>query len=127
MARVLLIEDDEAVLTANRAALQARGHLVFEARGATEALSAIEEVKPDAAVLEPLVVGLSSGFEFADRLALALGHRPLLLLSRADEVLDAKTRRQQDRDGWTRAVRFLEKPVPPERLAEELEHVLAED
>jgi len=71
-----------------------------------------------------MVVGLESGFDFADRLAEAIDPRPVIILSRADDFLDAATRRAQDRDGWTKATLFMEKPLDPERLAEEVEHAL---
>ena len=125
MATVLLIDDEADVMAANRLALLANGHRVWVATTATEALAALVEEKPDAVVIETMVVGLESGFDFADRLAEAIDPRPVIILSRADDFLDAATRRAQDRDGWTKAALFMEKPMAPERLAEEVEHALA--
>ena len=126
MANVLLIDDEAEVAAANQAALEAGGHHVWVARTATEALAALPTAKPDAVVLETMAVGLSSGFDFANQLAQTLGAERVLILTRADDFLDPATRRKQDRDGWIRAARFMEKPMSPERLAEEVEHVLAE-
>lgn len=125
MATVLLIDDEADVMAANRLALLANGHRVWVATTATEALAALVEEKPDAVVVETMVVGLEAGFDFADRLAEAVDPRPVIILSRADDFLDAATRRAQDRDGWTKATLFMEKPMAPERLAEEVEHALA--
>ena len=126
MANVLLIDDEAEVSKANQLALEAAGHRVCVARSATEALAALAKATPDVAVVETMVVGLESGFDFANRLASELTPRPVIIFTRADDFLDAPTRRAQDRDGWTSAALFLEKPLSPERLTEEVEHLLAE-
>jgi CheY-like chemotaxis protein len=126
MAKILLIDDEADVAVANRAELEAQGHHVQVAGSSAEGLEAVDKGHPDAVVLETMVRGPVEGFDFADTLAQRLGRVPLIVLTRADDVLDLATRRRQDRDGWVRAARFFEKPVPPALLAEEVEHVLHE-
>jgi len=126
MATILLIDDEPAVASANRAGLEAHGYQVTLTKSAEEATAALAQARPDAVVLEPMIEGPLAGFVYAEQLARQLGQVPLVLLTRADAELDRATRRRQDRDGWTLAARFFEKPIPPALLADEVDHLLHE-
>ncbi len=125
MAEVLLVDDDAAVLAGNAAALEARGHAVLTASGTSEAKAAVHALAPDVVVLEAMLDGGFAGFDLARYLAGRFPSMPLIMLSRVDEHLRSDERAEQDHDGgWLPVRRFMEKPVLPEVLAQEVEHVL---
>jgi CheY-like chemotaxis protein len=124
MAHILLIDDEADVAARNRAALERHGHQVAVARSPGEAEAELARGAPDALILETMVAGPAAGFELAARLAARLPAARIILLTRADDTLGRATRRAQDRDGWIAADRFFEKPVPPELIADEVEHLL---
>jgi DNA-binding NtrC family response regulator len=127
MTTVLLVDDDPTVVSSNAAALAAAGHVTRVATTSIAALVAIHEAVPDAVVLEGLLDGGRAGFELARRLFAGYPGLPLIMLTRADDVLPTAERSAQDRDGgWLPVHRFLEKPVMPEVLVYEVEHLLHE-
>jgi CheY-like chemotaxis protein len=125
MAEVLLVDDDPTVVAGNAAALEACGHVVVIASGTAEAKVAVRKQEPDLVVLEAMLDGCLAGFDLARDLAGQFPKLPLIMLSRVDEHLDPLQLAAQDRDGgWLPVRRFLEKPVMPEVLAYEVEHLL---
>jgi CheY-like chemotaxis protein len=125
MARILLVDDDAEEASRNASALTASGHAVAIATTAAAAEAAVHGDVPDAVVLEGVLGGGMGGFDLARTLARTLPHLPLIMLTRADEILSAADLASQDRDGgWLPVERYLEKPVMPEVLAYEVDHVL---
>lgn len=127
MTTILLVDDDPTVVDRNAAELRAAGFLVETVASAATALDRIRQGRLDLVVLEGLLDGGLGGFELARTLARDVPELPLIMVTRADEVLDPAERARQDRDGgWLPVVRYLEKPVMPEVLAYEVGHVLHE-
>jgi DNA-binding response OmpR family regulator len=125
MAGVLLVDDDPAVVASNAAALEARGHDVLTAANTSAAKAAVLRLEPDVVVLEAMLDGGFAGFELARDFAGRFPSMPLIMLSRVDEHLHPDELAEQDHDrGWLPVRRFMEKPVLPEVLAYEVEHVL---
>jgi CheY-like chemotaxis protein len=58
MAKVLLIDDDEALRTITRAILADKGHVVIEAQNAAEGLEAAQTLKPDVILSDFLMPGV---------------------------------------------------------------------
>jgi DNA-binding response OmpR family regulator len=128
MAGVLLVDDDPRTVAANIAALEARGHAVVTASDTAGAKAAVRRLEPDVVVLEAMLDGGYAGFDLARHLAGQFPTLPLIMLSRVDEHLDPDALADQDRDGgWLPVRRFMEKPVFPEVLAYEVEHLLPAD
>jgi DNA-binding response OmpR family regulator len=76
-------------------------------------------------VLEAMLDGATLGFDLARTLARECPALPLIMLSRVDEVIPARVLEAQDRDdGWLPVARFMEKPVAPEVLVYEVDHLL---
>ncbi len=125
MAHILLVDDDAAVVTRNAAALEADGHAVATASTAAEGLDAVRDEPPDVVVLEAMLDGTMAGFDLARTLARDFPTLPLIMLSRVDEVISDRELATQDRDdGWMPVQRFMEKPVSPEVLVYEVDHLL---
>ena len=125
MASILLVDDDAALVERSASALVAGGHAVIVAGTSSAALEAARRERPDAVILEAMLDGGLAGFDLARTLAREFPSVPLLMVTRADEALTAAERRVQDRDGgWIPVERYLEKPVMPEVLVYEVDHVL---
>jgi DNA-binding response OmpR family regulator len=126
MARILIIDDDDAVGSANQAALADAGHEVTRASTAADGLAAAISLAPAAIVVEALLEGTLVGPNLCRELARRLPGTRVIVLSRLDDHLAADVRRAQDHDrGWIAADLYLQKPVAPAMVAEQVEHVLA--
>ena len=127
MAHILLVDDDTDLVARNRAALEADGHTVAAASTTADGLSAARRDTPDVVVLEAMLDGATAGFDLARTLAHDFPALPLIMLSRVDEVISDRELATQDRDdGWMPVARFMEKPVAPEVLVYEVDHLLPE-
>jgi CheY-like chemotaxis protein len=125
MGRILLVDDDVAVAKRHAAILSARGHVVATATTVVAALEAVRHEEPDMVVLEGVIDGGLAGFELARKFARDFPDLPLLMVTHADEILTPEDRARQDRDGgWIPVERYLAKPVMPEVLAYEVDHLL---
>ena len=124
MARILLVDDDLDVVARNTSALEAGGYAVTTASTTSAARAAVAGEMPDVVVLEAMLDGATAGFELARSLARENPDLPLIMLSRCDETLTASERASQDRDdGWMPVARFMEKPVAPDVLVYEVDHL----
>ena len=127
MAHILLVDDDMDLVARNRAALEADGHAVATAATTAEGLAAARRDTPDVVVLEAMLDGATAGFDLARTLAHDFPALPLIMLSRVDEVISDRELATQDRDdGWMPVARFMEKPVAPDVLVYEVDHLLPE-
>lgn len=127
MAHILLVDDDTDLVARNRAALEADGHAVATAATTAEGLAAARRDTPDVVVLEAMLDGATAGFDLARTLAHDFPALPLIMLSRVDEVISDRELATQDRDdGWMPVARFMEKPVAPDVLVYEVDHLLPE-
>ncbi|HEX8938785.1 MAG TPA: response regulator [Candidatus Limnocylindrales bacterium] len=125
MAHILLVDDEVAVAARNAAALEAAGHMVSVVPTAAAAFEAVRRLDPDLVVLEAMLDGSFAGFDLARTLATSHPELPLIMLTRADEHLSPAVLAAQDRDGgWLPVERYLAKPVLPDVLVYEVEHLL---
>ncbi|MBB6098485.1 DNA-binding response OmpR family regulator [Deinobacterium chartae] len=85
MARVLIVDDDPAILEILGAYLRAEGHTVLEARDGLQARALLESA--DVAVLDWMLPGLS-GLELAAEARRRYPQLPLLMLSARGEESD---------------------------------------
>ena len=127
MAHILLVDDDAELVTRHTNAFEAGGHAVTVAETTSAAMEAARRNPPDAVVLEAMLDGGQAGFDLARTLAGEFPTVPLLMVTRADEVLTPSELDRQDRDGgWLPVDRYLAKPVMPDVLLYVLDHVLHE-
>jgi CheY-like chemotaxis protein len=124
MAQVLLVDDDSAAVARAEAVLAAEGHTVVSVSEPGGCVAAVQRVGPDVVVLEAVFQGVVAGFDLARELAAQFPALPLVMISRADQVLDTRVLAEQDVDGWLPVRRYLQKPVTGEVLAYEVEHAL---
>jgi DNA-binding response OmpR family regulator len=127
MAHILVVDDDADLVKRHASTFEADGHAVTVAETTSAALEAARHDPPDAVVLEAMLDGGQAGFDLARTLATEFPNVPLLMVTRADEVLTASERERQDRDGgWIPVDRYLAKPVMPDVLLYVVNHALHE-
>lgn len=125
MAHVLLIDDDRELVEANRIALEAGGHRVLAAHTGQEAWNLLEEASPDIVVLDVMMEEFTSGFDVAHDMGIKYPRIPIIIVSAVREQMHGDWRYSEEKDqNWLPIRRFLEKPVPPSRLCEEIESIL---
>ncbi len=123
MAKVLLVDDDEDLVTMNRKVLEARGHQVLSAFSGKEAREVLKKEAPDVAVLDVMMESLSAGFELAREMNRTHPKMPILMLSGIEEKTGLGFKGLED-DQWLPVFRFIDKPLSPDKLAEKVEEVL---
>jgi EAL domain-containing protein (putative c-di-GMP-specific phosphodiesterase class I)/ActR/RegA family two-component response regulator len=111
--RVLLVDDDEAVLRAYLAALTKRGWDVRTARGGEEAIAHLRE-GPFAAIVSDVAMPEMSGVEFLKAVREQDLDVPVILMTGAPELESAMRAYEYG------AFRYLKKPVPVHLLDETL-------
>jgi CheY-like chemotaxis protein len=123
MATILLIDDDADVIEINRTVLAKRGHKVLTARSAAEARVILAKTAPDAAVVDVMMETDSAGFELAREIREKFPKMPTIILSGVHQAKDLPFRFEPD-ETYLPVVKVLDKPVPPQELAETIEALL---
>jgi biotin synthase len=123
MARILLIDDDEDVMTQYLAALAGSGHELSAARSAAQAREALKKSAPDVAVVDIMMDDGIPGFDLAREIHAQSPGTPILMVSSLNSELkdpmDTKT------DEKLPIFKFLDKPVKGKVLVEEIGRALA--
>jgi DNA-binding response OmpR family regulator len=116
--RVLVVDDDRELLESMRMALSTRGYEVMIARDGAEALSRVEQDRPDLMLLD-LVMPRRCGFTVLDRMQRSgIRSTKVIMIAGTD---DPKHRDTAAR--WGVSV-FLSKPFPMEQLLSEVDTIL---
>jgi CheY-like chemotaxis protein len=108
----------------NRAVLAQRGHEVSAAYSGAEARGRLETLTPDIVVLDVMMDSMTEGFELARDLHEKLPAMPMIMLSGVREATGVRYRISPD-ETWLPVARFLDKPIDPAALADEVDNVLA--
>ena len=123
MAYILLVDDDEDLIDMNRTVLSQRGHVVAVAYSAAEAKKAAAARPPDAAVLDVMMEDVTVGFELARHLHADLPALPIIMLTGIRKAMNLGYSFEPD-ETWLPVAKFMEKPVNPRVLADEVEKLL---
>ncbi|WP_335988835.1 response regulator transcription factor [Glycomyces sp. MUSA5-2] len=116
-ARLLVVDDEESLADLLVEALSFQGYTVSAARSGTEALTAVESVRPDLVILDVNMPGLD-GFGVADRMRASGDATPIIFLT-------ARTAPDDLRDGFgSGGDDYLMKPFRLEELSLRVSAVL---
>ena len=126
MAHILLVDDDPASVARNTQPIETQGHSVSASSTAADAARSVRQEEPDLVVMEAVLGGRLAGLELARSLAHDHPDLPLIMLTRADDLMSDEQLDSQDRDGWIPVRRYLEKPVLDDVLVDEIDHLLPE-
>ena len=108
-ARLLVVDDDDAIRTTLARSLGAEGYAVDLAASGSEALEAARDRSPDLVVLDLMLPGIA-GLDVCRRLRAAEQHLPIVLLTARDAVADRVTGLEAGADD------YLVKPFAFEEL-----------
>jgi CheY-like chemotaxis protein len=126
VANVFLIDDDVDLVEMNRLVLTSRGHHVTCAYSGAEAAEAIKACPPDIVVLDVMMESDTAGFKLARDIHAWYPDLPTIMLTGIHAATGVPFRFEPD-ETWLPVVRFLDKPVAPAALADEVEAFLAQN
>lgn len=125
MAHILLVDDDQDIIEMNRTALTQRGHRITVSFSAAEARQAVGAEAPDLAVLDVMMEDKTAGFELARELHAGHPKMLLVMLTGISKEMDLQFGFTPD-ETWLPVSKFLDKPVNPRILADEVDRLLKE-
>ena len=119
---ILLVDDDDVFVEAVTAVLESR-YRVRRAANGTQGLEMIAEERPDLVILDVMMDHLSEGFDVARKLRNdpETADLPIIMLTGVDQVYNV---RMEVDESWVPCDRYLEKPVGPKELLEQVAEVL---
>src|SRR3954462_7340973 len=109
MARILVVDDEDGIRKILRQVLEYDGHTVQTAAGGGEALTLVEEFKPDLSFIDVKMARMD-GLEVLDRIRERDGNAIVIMISGHGTI---ETAVEATRRG---AYDFLEKPLDTDRL-----------
>jgi CheY-like chemotaxis protein len=120
MKSVLLVDDDNTVLLSTGVRLKAMGYIVYTAKDAVSAISAVRKNEPDVVVLD-ISLPAGDGFLVADRLQNLVGSAatPIIFITASENPT------LRERAMKLGAVGFLKKPFDATSLADAIEMALS--
>ena len=125
MSHVLLIDDDQDLVAGNRIALEKRGFKVSVAYSGDEGWKALEKGAPDLVVLDCMMEQFTSGFDLAHDMSIKHPKLPILMLTSVREHMNKAWQYGPDDKSWLPIHKWMEKPVPPAKLIEAIDELLA--
>ena len=120
---ILLVDDDQVFVAANKLLLQDAGYSVSVAYDGRSGLELARSSKPDLVILDVIMGTPEEGFELCRRLRAdeSLKDCRLLMLTAVGQTFQMAF----EPDGmWLPADRFLEKPIDPEKFVAEVQAIL---
>jgi CheY-like chemotaxis protein len=120
MKTVLLVDDDNNILLGIGVRLKSMGYIVYTAKDAVNAVSAVRKNEPDVVVLD-ISLPAGDGFLVADRIQNMVGSAatPIIFITGSDNP-ELRERAKQ-----LGAVGFLKKPFDATALADAIESALS--
>ena len=122
---VLIIDDDMEFVKLYSLFLRNKGLEVSAAYGASEAVEAIENVKPDLVVLDVMMEHFDSGFNVSKTIKGRYPDLPIILMTAIGEEtgLDFRPKNDEERE-LMHADAFLDKAASPDDLLAKIEQIL---
>ena len=120
MKTVLLVDDDKTILLGTGVRLKRMGYIVYTAKDAVSAVSAVRRNEPDVVVLD-ISLPAGDGFVVAERLQNLTGSAatPIIFMTASDNPT------LRERAKALGAVGFLKKPFDATSLADAIEMALS--
>ncbi|MHC4212041.1 MAG: response regulator [Planctomycetota bacterium] len=127
-AKILIVDDDQDLRESLAAILEGRDYLVSTAGGREEGMEKIRSDRPDLLLLDVMMSEWQDGFEMARELKgdSELKGLPILMLTGVKDKTGIDFKSAAGDETWCPVDGFLEKPVQPEVLMEQIEKLLSE-
>jgi CheY-like chemotaxis protein len=121
---ILVIDDDPIFGASTKALLESRGYKVDIARGGDEALAKMKARKPDLVLLDVMMDWVLDGVSVSREMMKQpkLRQIPIIMVT---AIRESEYRGVFPLDEYLHIDTWLDKPCPPEKLAAEVETILA--
>ena len=124
--KILIVDDDIDIVTALTAIIENSGYDVVSANSMKEGLETLKKIKPDLAILDVMMETNQAGFELARDIKKIKEFEdlPLLMLTSVGDVTGVNFQAAMSNADWLPADSYIEKPVEPDELIEEIKNLL---
>ena len=126
--KILIVDDDLDILAALSAILQNSGYEVISAESKKEGLDKLISIKPDLAVLDVMMETTQAGFELTREIRKIAGFEelPIIMLTSVGDKTGVNFQAAMSDSDWLPADSYIEKPIEPDELLEEIQTLLEE-
>ena len=126
-AKIVIVDDDQDIRDSLQDILQGRDYTVVTASDKTEGMETIKAEKPDLAIVDVMMPAGSEGFELSRELKKdpELKDIPILMLTGVRQKTGLDFSSDAGDPDWLPVDGFVEKPITPQVLVEEVEKLLA--
>lgn len=123
--KILIVDDDPDFVEMNKAILESNDYAVLTAHNPKEGIKLIKEQKPDMLLLDVMMGSDVAGFDAVEEIRKLPGGKelPILMITSFEEHHKTPWEGKPDRD-WVDVDNYLNKPVEPEKLLEEVKRLL---
>lgn len=124
--KILIVDDDLDILAALSAILTNSGYDVVSAESKKEGLEKLISVKPDIAVLDVMMETSQAGFELTREIREISGFEdlPIIMLTSVGDETGVNFQAAMSDSDWLPADSYIEKPIEPDELIEEIRNLL---
>jgi len=124
-ANVLIVDDDIDILDQLTTVLTDAGYAVVSAEGEAQAEERLIDARPDLAIVDVMMENQDSGFMLSHKIKKLYPGTPVIILTSVSSVTGFKFPLEAGGEKpWIKADSFLNKPVRPELLRNEVKRLL---
>ena len=126
-AKIVVVDDDQDIRDSLQVILEGRQYTVVTAADRTEGMEKIKTEKPDLAILDVMMSTWEDGFEMARELKKDSQFKdmPILMLTGVKNKTGIDFKSTAGDPAWCPVDGFLEKPVEPDVLVQEIQKLLS--
>jgi CheY-like chemotaxis protein len=130
--KILIVDDDEAMVEAMKIILEAKSYQVVTAYSKEEGMERVRDSKPDLIILDVMMDHMTDGFQASRELKSdpQTAHIPILMLTAIHREMDSRLSpgfvrySPETDDEYLPVDDFLDKPVQPSDLVDRVEKLL---
>ena len=126
-AKIVVVDDDQDIRDSLQVILEGRQYTVVTAADKAEGMEKIKTEKPDLAILDVMMSTWEDGFEMARELKKDSQFKdmPILMLTGVKDKTGIDFKSTAGDPAWCPVDGFLEKPVEPDVLVQEVQKLLS--
>jgi CheY-like chemotaxis protein len=126
-AKILVVDDEEAIRDSLQAILESRQYIVITAADRTEGMDKIKAEQPDLLILDIMMSSWLDGLDMSKTLKEDQQFRdmPIVMLTGVKERTIFDFRPKAGGPDWCSVDAYLDKPVEPDVLLAEIERLLS--
>ena len=125
--KIVIVDDDQDIRDSVQVILESRGYTVVGAADKKTGIAAVKAEKPDLIILDVMMESYSDGFDLARTFKedVEFKDTPIVMMTGAQEKTGIDFRTAAGDSTWLPVDGFLDKPVDPNTLLEEIAKHLA--